>query len=241
MDIVIPAAGLGTRFLPRFPKEALPLGGRPLLAHALHEAAGGAFERALVVLSEAKTALIPMLQTWAEGGLAVEHAIQRRPRGPGDAILEVAGRLRGAVFGVLFPDDVVTGVRHWFRLRDLQARTGAASILVRPVPAGDVARFGIARCEKEDGHLRVRALVEKPAVGSIDSNLAIFGRYLIDRRTLHALQSADGDGELQLTAGLDAVARADPGVVAAVFDGEIYDCGTPAEYERSIERFPNHA
>lgn len=241
MDIVIPAAGLGTRFLPRFPKEALPLGGRPLLAHALREAAGGAFERALVVLSEAKAALIPMLQMWADGRIEVEHAIQRRPRGPGDAILEVGDRLRGSVFGVLFPDDVVTGVRHWFRLRDLRARTGGASILVRRVSADDVARFGIACCEKEDGHLRVRSLVEKPPVGSVDSNLAIFGRYLIDRRTLQALRSAHPDGELQLTAGLDAVARTDPGVVAAVFDDEIYDCGTPAEYERSIERFPKNA
>ena len=135
---------------------------------------------------------------------------------------------------------MVTSAGHWFRLRELQERTGAASILVRPVPPEDVARFGIACCEQEDGHLRVHGLVEKPAVGSVESNLAIFGRYLIDRRTVRALRSEDADRELQLTAGLDAVARSGPGVVAAVFGGEIYDCGTPAEYERSIERFPQH-
>lgn len=156
MKVVIP--GLGTRFAGQalgIPKELLPLGGKPVIAHALEEASRAGFEAAIVVLSPAKHQLSEFLAK-SKLPLPVEIIIQPRVAGIGDAVLL---GWPGEPVGVSTPDDVVLGAGHWTSLIGLHRRHGAASLCVRPVPAETTSRFGIAGRE---GH-HVISLVGKPA------------------------------------------------------------------------------
>jgi len=233
MRVSIPAAGLGTRFASSgfdLPKELLPLGGKPLIAHALAEAARAGFEGAIVVVSPAKPELGAFL---AAGGLPipVEIVIQPVALGIGDAVMRC---WRGQPIGVLLPDDVVLATDHWSGLIQLHDRTGTAALCVREVPLESTSRFGIAECVGD----RVVALVEKPAPGTTSSNLAVFGRYIATEPVIAGIRSAGRSGELELTDGFSRALETPPGVGVVRFGGEIYDCGTPSEYASSVHRFP---
>jgi len=265
MRIVIPSAGLGSRFLPltrAVPKELLLLGEWPLIHHALLEAEGAGFESAIIVISPMKQAIRTYFEPAPElerelaeqGNLAAlarlleAQAIARRmklvfieqwTRGPGQAVL-LSRELTGEeTFAVLLPDDVVPSVDHWRALQALSLETGAATLCVRKVPVAEAPRFGMALCEPFGAHLRVRDLVEKPPAGQARSNLSIFGRYVVTRRVLDALSDrlARTTGELQLTEGYAALTDADPGVFAVEFSADSYDCGTPQEFARATTRY----
>jgi len=264
MQVVIPAAGIGSRFLPVtrvIPKELLLLGSLPLLHHALLEAEAGGFDRAVVVIAPWKQALRTYLQPdptlearlAARGDqaglerlrsaaaiaarLRVTFVEQPDPRGLGDAVLR--GAPRGQPFGVLLPDDVIPTGDHWLRLRRLSRRTGGPALYVRRVRRDQVHRFGVAHCAAQDGALRVRRLVEKPAPGEAGSDLVVFGRYIVTPEVLPALVRRAGDAgpEIQLTDGLSALVDRPAGVWAAEFRRAFYDCGTPADYARSVARW----
>lgn len=233
MKVVIPAAGLGSRFAHLelgIPKELLPLGGSPLLAHALAEASRAGFEAAIVVLSPSKDLLRRYLAD-TDLPLPVEIVVQEQPLGIGDAVLRCWDR---EPIAVLLPDDVVLGAEHWKALLAAHKKDGAATLCVRPVPFETVSRFGIAECDGD----RVVSLVEKPPSGTTRSNLAIFGRYIATEPVMGGLRRAHPEGELQLTIGFAEAARGTPGVLAVPYKGDIFDCGTPEEYASSAARFP---
>src|SRR6266851_6731311 len=111
-------------------KELLPLGGKPLIGHALAEAARAGFEGAVVVVSPAKL----QLQAFLAGEnlpLPVEVVIQPKALGIGDAVLR---SWSGEPIGVLLPDDVVLETEHWRQLMAIHGQDGAATLCVRPVP-----------------------------------------------------------------------------------------------------------
>jgi len=231
VKVIIPAAGLGKRFSSQgfeIPKELLPLGGKPVIAHALAEAARAGFAGAIVVISPAK----PQLREFLAGKhlLQVEIVIQPKAKGIGDAVLRA---WPGEPAGVLLPDDVVLETDHWRDLIELHQQHGAATLCVRPVPIETMGRFGIAECD----HDRVLRLIEKPTPGASTSNLAIFGRYVVTEAVINGLQARHEPGEAELTYGFAAAIKTPSGVRAVRFDGEIYDCGTPSEYASSLSRF----
>ncbi len=233
MRVVIPAAGLGSRFAALglgLPKELLPLGGTTLIGHALAEAARAGFETAIVVLSPAKQQIRQFLAD-NELPLPVDLVIQPQALGIGDAVLRC---WQGEPVAVLLPDDVVFGTEHWTTLADLHRMHGAATLCVRPVPFETTSRFGIAECDGD----RVLGLVEKPPPGTSASNLAILGRYVVTEPVVAGLRSSRVAGELQLTYGFASAIKEEPGVRAVRFEGDIYDCGTPADYAASAARFP---
>lgn len=265
MKIVIPAAGAGSRFLPTsrvVPKELLPLGIKPLIHHALEEAERAGFTAAFIVVSPQKRVmrtyfeqeprleqLLEVRGDYASLELVREAAAiaarlhltfveQPQPLGLGDAVLRCR-QAAGEKFAVLLPDDVVTGSAHWSQLRRLEEQTGAACLCVRPVSPDQAHRFGIAVCEATEGRLRVRELVEKPARGTAQSTLSIFGRYVVTGPVLDALEgfTARSQAELQLTDGFAAVLEQPPGVLAVQFTAEFFDSGTPEEYARSMARY----
>ena len=264
MRAVIPAAGLGTRFLPlsrAIPKEMLPLGDWPVIHHALMEAESAGFEQAIIVISPAKRAIrtyfepAPELERELEksgnrAGLEKLHAAQsiaRRmtvvfieawTRGPGEAVLLSAEATGEQQFGVLLPDDVVPAVDHWSALQSRWSRTGSPVMSVRRFDPAQASRFGIAICEPQWGAYRVRYLVEKPAPGQVQSELRIFGRYIVTGPVLEALEQRRHDtvGELQLTEGYAAVLQ-HTAVYAVEFAGEYFDCGTPADFAESTTRY----
>ena len=219
------------------PKEMLPLGGKPLIWHALQEAARAGFESAIVVVSPGKDELVGYL---GSDDLPLEAAmvVQETPAGIGDAVLRAADRA-GAPLGVLTPDDVTRGRQHWPRLRRVNAIAGAAAICLRRVPPETAHRFGIASTHSEGDFLRIRGLVEKPAPGTAPSNLAIFGRYIVTRPVLEALEALRGSvrGELELTDGLAAVVSRAPGVMGVLFEGRAYDNGTADAYLSSVAEY----
>jgi UTP--glucose-1-phosphate uridylyltransferase len=233
MNVVIPAAGLGTRFSSlglALPKELLPLGDKPLLAHALAEEARAGFGEAIVVISPAKHQVKDYLSA-SDLPLRVHTVVQPRPAGVGEAVLRC---WKGEPMGVLLPDDVVLATDHWSKLLEMHRQLGAATLCVREVPIETTSRFGIAECSGS----KVVALVEKPAPGTTTSNLAVFGRYVVTESVVAGLRNSKLPGELELTFGFAAALREAPGVTALRFLGEIYDCGTPAEYAASKARFP---
>jgi len=229
LKVVIPAAGAGKRFSAEgvtTPKELLPLGGRPLIAHALAEAKRAGFDAAVVVVSPAKESLIQYLAS-AELPLPIETILQPQPLGIGDAVLRC---WRGEPLGVLLPDDVVIETEHWAELLETHRRTGAAALCVRPVAPDTIGRFGIAECSGD----RVTRLLEKPGQSETASNLAIFGRYVATETVIESMRkSSRPAGELELTYGFALAVQSPPGVRAVRFSGRIYDCGTPAEYAAS--------
>jgi UTP--glucose-1-phosphate uridylyltransferase len=265
MRIVIPSAGLGSRFLPltrAVPKELLPLGEWPLIHHALLEAEGAGFDSAIIVISPMKRAIRTYFEPAPElerelaeqGNLAAlarlreVQSIARRmkiafiehwTRGPGQAVL-LSRELTGEdTFAVLLPDDVVPSVDHWRELQTLSRETGAPTLCVRKVPLAEARRFGMAICEPFGAHLRVCDLVEKPPPGHVRSNLSIFGRYIVTPPVLDALADrfASTTGELQLTDGYAALIDGAPGVLAVEFSADSYDCGTPQEFARATTRY----
>jgi UTP--glucose-1-phosphate uridylyltransferase len=217
----------------------LPLGGRPLIWHALRESRNAGFEKAIVVLSPAKAELIEYLDS-GDLPLAVVTVLQDRPAGIGDAVLLAAESGR-APFGVLLPDDVTHSRTHWDRLRHVHTTTGAAAMCLRRVPPDTTQRFGIASCRREGDLLRIVSLVEKPPPGTAPSNLSIFGRYIVNRAVVQALAALRDTkpGELQLTDGFAAEVNRVPGVLGVLFSGRVDDNGTAEEYRSSIARYPS--
>ena len=234
MKVSIPAAGLGTRFASSgfgVPKELLPLGGKPLIAHALGEAARAGFEGAVVVISPSKTQLRDFL-SGRDFPLPVEIVVQPQALGIGDAVVRC---WRGDPIAILLPDDVVLETDHWDRLLRGHNRSGEAALCVREVPLEMTNRFGVAECAGD----RLVGLVEKPPPGTTSSNLAIFGRYVATEPVIAGLRRFSGPGELELTHGFAEALKTPPGVGVIRFEGEIYDCGTPADYASSVGRFPS--
>ena len=247
MRIVIPAAGLGTRFLPltrAIPKELLPLGDWPVIHHGLMEAERAGFDGAVIVISPWKRAIrtyfepAPQLERQLERagnheGLERLHAaqsiaermrllfIEAWTRGPGQAALLAREATGDQEFGVLLPDDVVPTVGLWHSLRSLWRQTGSPVMSLRRVNLEEASRFGVAVCEPAGDHYRVRQLVEKPPIGQVRSDLRVFGRYIVTRQVLEALQDCLGStsGELQLTEGYAALVD-EPGVYATEFAGD---------------------
>src|SRR5439155_11518937 len=153
VKVIIPAAGLGSRFLPLsrvVPKELLLFGDRPLIHHALREAERSGFEAAIIVVSPGKEAIkryltpdpeleeemasrgnleaLSSLRSASElaARMRVEFVEQPEPRGLGDAVLRCAEVVADEACGVLLPDDVILGQAHWRELFALHARGGAA-------------------------------------------------------------------------------------------------------------------
>jgi UTP--glucose-1-phosphate uridylyltransferase len=232
VKVIIPAAGLGTRFAKEglgVPKELLPLGGRPVLGHALDEAARANFDAAVVVISPTKPQIRHFLAD-TNLPLPVEIVVQPEARGIGDAVLMCWDATPVAV---LLPDDVVRATEHWTALLDIHHESGGAALCVRRVPIETTSRFGIAECEGT----RVTRLLEKPPPGTSSSDLAIFGRYIVTETVTTGLRNLDTVGERELTSGFATAIQSPAGVCAIYFEAEIYDCGTPAEYARSLARY----
>jgi UTP-glucose-1-phosphate uridylyltransferase len=205
-------------------KEMLPLGGRPLIMHAIEEAERAGFSEAAIVVSPGKVDLRKFLEQ-DRFPLPVSIRLQPEPLGIGDAVLRVWD---GEPVGVLLPDDVVLETGHWADLLRVHRETRSAALCVRAIDPATAHRFGIVV-----GHgSRVTELIEKPA-GKPPSNQAIFGRYVVVEAVVEGLRAWRGEGELQLTYGFQAALEAGTPVIAVPVTASVYDCGTPEEYERS--------
>lgn len=251
---VIPAAGLGTRFLPTtkaVPKELIPLLDQPLIQYGVEEAVEAGVERVVIVTSPGKEALEryfspdPELERRLTDSGDAERArqinkvaslaefsyvIQEEPRGLGHAVLTAKDAVGQEPFMVILPDDVIWPASDAApRMMEVYDRFDSAVVAVEEVPLEAVGAYGVVDPEVMDDRVcRVRGLVEKPAPNEAPSRLAIVGRYILPPEIFDCLERTPpgAKGEIQLTDGM-ALLLEDQAMYAYQFDGTRYDGGTP--------------
>ncbi len=245
--IVVPVAGLGTRFWPAtaaLPKEMLPLVDRPVIEYGVSEAAEAGLTDLLLITSRAKRAIedhfdLPpeVAQALQSRGLPLHdrealrfHFVrQNRPRGLGHAVGLAAEHVGDQPFAILLPDDVLVGPPNCLaEMVRLYQETGCPVLAVRRVPVAQVSAYGVIAAEPCGEHLyRVTDLVEKPAPEDAPSNLAVVGRYVLPPDVFGLLgeQEAGAGGEIQLTDALRRLNRTRP-FLAYEFPGRVFDTGS---------------
>ena len=252
---VIPAAGLGTRFLPAtkaLPKELLPVLDRPVIQWGVEEAVAAGASEMVVVISNGKEliqqhfSVQPELEALLEkrGKLeeleavrATDHLAtftwvrQDEPLGLGHAVLCAADAVGDSPFMCMLPDDLSHGPDPVLRqLVGAYQEYGTPILALMRVSSDQISRYGCAAVAESHGRVhRLSAVVEKPKAEEAPSDLAIMGRYVLTPDIFEALRSTQpgAGGEIQLTDGIAALL--DGGVVHGVeFTGELLDVGTPA-------------
>ena len=251
---VIPAAGLGTRFLPvtkAVPKELLPLFDKPLIQYAVEEAVSSGIEEIVLVTSEDKESLEkyfkpdPQLEQSLKGKVEPEifdqmkrlgemaqvtSVLQEQPLGLGHAVLTARDAVGDEPFAVILPDDVVFHQTPALaQMMEVHQRRGGGVIAVEEVPPERVSSYGVIDGEPISvGESRILGLVEKPPTEEAPSNLAIVGRYILPSAVFDALERTEpgAKGEIQLTDGLSILLESHA-LFAYTLKGERHDGGTP--------------
>lgn len=249
---IIPAAGLGTRFLPAtkaMPKEMLPILDKPTIQYIVEEAARAGIEDIIIVTGRHKRAIEDHFDSQKELEMVLKekgksellekvqystelanifYVRQKEQKGLGHAISSARQFIGNEPFAVLLGDDIVESeVPAVKQLIDVYEETGHSVIGVQEVPEADTHRYGIIDPLTKNGRqYEVKKFVEKPAQGTAPSNLAIMGRYVLTPEIFDYLKTQkEGAGnEIQLT---DAIERMnnDNQVYAYNFEGERYDVG----------------
>ncbi len=221
---VIPAAGLGTRFLPATkatPKEMLPVVDRPAIQYVVEEAIRAGLNDVLMITGRNKRALedhfdrVPVLeQQLAEQGkdalLAsvvatnemggdLHYLRQGDPKGLGHAVLRAKRHVGDEAFAVLLGDDLIDEKEDLLaRMVEVQERTGGSVVALMEVPREAISAYGAAAIEAvegEDGFVKITGLVEKPAADEAPSNYAVIGRYVLSPKVFEVLENtAPGRG-----------------------------------------------
>ncbi|WP_203332289.1 UTP--glucose-1-phosphate uridylyltransferase GalU [Planococcus beigongshangi] len=248
---IIPAAGLGTRFLPAtkaMPKEMLPIVDKPTIQYIVEEAIASGIEDIIIVTGKGKRAiedhfdhafeleetllrkgktdmLDSVLQT---SSVEIHYIRQKQPLGLGHAIWSARKFIGDEPFAVLLGDDIVVNDEPCLaQLMKQHEITGNSIIGVQQVSHEDTDRYGIIDPVTVDGKLiKVNKFVEKPPVGTAPSNYAIMGRYILNPEIFDLLgeHQIGAGGEIQLT---DAIQKLNElqSVYAYEFDGQRFDVG----------------
>ena len=261
---VIPAAGLGTRFLPATkacPKEMLPIVDKPTIQYIIEEALASGIKDILIITGHNKRSIEDHFDYNPElelnlrehgkdellamvkeiGDINLHYIRQKEPKGLGHAILCAKSFVGNEPFAVLLGDDVVYNEEKpcLQQLLDVYDATGASVLGCQTVPQEKVSSYGIVASEAtEDARIfKVNDMVEKTAVEEAPSRLAVLGRYVITPEIFAILeQIAPGrGGEIQLTDALKVLAT-EQAMYAYDFVGRRYDVGDKQGYlEATVE------
>ena len=249
---VIPAAGVGTRFLPAtkaVPKELLPIVDKPTIQYIVEEAVASGIEQVILITAQGKGAvedhfavsaelekllkrqkkedLLQMVKELSEM-VRMVAVRQNEPRGLGHAVLCARKAVGDESFAVLLGDDLVDAEPPCLaQMVEISRQKGGAVIALLRVPATETHLYGIIRGEQVDERIyRIEELVEKPSSDQAPSNLAVIGRYLLPPEIFPILEKTPPGkgGEIQLTDALQTLARRMP-VYGYEFTGDRYDAG----------------
>lgn len=235
---VVPAAGLGTRFLPATkatPKEMLPIVDKPAIQYVVEEAVAARLDDVLMITGRNKRSiedhfdraheLEETLETKGEyerlkavrepDGLAQVHYVrQGQPRGLGHAVLCAEAHVGDNPFAVLLGDDIIDDAELLRRMIEVRQQRGGSVVALMEVDPEQVSRYGCAgiRTTDEDDVVTVTDLVEKPAPEQAPSRWAIIGRYVCDPAVFPVLRRTPPGrgGEIQLTDALMELSRSGP-------------------------------
>ncbi|MGM2766418.1 UTP--glucose-1-phosphate uridylyltransferase GalU [Bacillus cereus group sp. Bce020] len=249
---IIPAAGLGTRFLPAtkaMPKEMLPIVDKPTIQYIVEEAVKSGIEDIIIVtgktkrsiedhfdnafeleqnlLEKKKYELLEKVQASSKM-VDIHYIRQKEPKGLGHAVWCARKFIGDEPFAVLLGDDIVQAEKPCLRqLIEEYDKTLSSVIGVQTVPENETHRYGIIDpLEQEGRRYQVRNFVEKPAAGTAPSNLAIMGRYVLTPEIFMFLeqQHVGAGGEIQLTDAIQSLNEIQR-VFAYDFEGKRYDVG----------------
>ncbi|MEU7524822.1 UTP--glucose-1-phosphate uridylyltransferase [Saccharothrix sp. NPDC042600] len=264
---IVPAAGLGTRFLPTtkaVPKELLPVVDTPGIELVATEAAQAGATKLVIVTSPGKDAVAeyfrpqPELeQTLEERGktdlvekvrrvsnlIKVETAIQDKALGLGHAVGCAEGNLTGEdeAVAVLLPDDLVLPTGVLSRMAEARERFGGSVLCAFDIPKDQISAYGVfdVRDTGDDDVKRVVGMVEKPKPEDAPSTFAAAGRYLLDRAVFDALKriTPGAGGELQLTDAIALLINEGHPVHVVVHRGGRHDLGNPAGFLKAAVDF----
>ena len=262
---VVPAAGLGTRFLPATkatPKEMLPIVDKPAIQYVVEEAVAAGLSDVLFITGRSKRSLedhfdrnVELEAALAAKGdqarlelvsqatdLARIHYVrQLEALGLGHAVLCAEQHVGNESFAVLLGDDLIDQRDAILpRMIEVQQRYGGSVVCLMEVEPHEISQYGAAAVEATDevDVVRVTDLVEKPAVEEAPSGLAVIGRYVLSPDVFPMLRStAPGrGGEIQLTDALRTLARDGSGVHGVLFRGRRYDTGNKLSYLQATVR-----
>ncbi|MCU9809918.1 UTP--glucose-1-phosphate uridylyltransferase GalU [Paraclostridium sp. AKS46] len=249
---IIPAAGLGTRFLPATksqPKEMLPIVDKPTLQYIIEEAINSGIEEILIITGrnkksiedhfdksvelelelqqKGKTEMLEMVQE-ISNMVNIHYIRQKEPKGLGHAIHCAKSFIGDEPFAVLLGDDIVDSDTPCLKqLIDAYDEYKTSILGVQEVSKEDTDKYGILDCKYiEDRVYKVKDMVEKPSVEEAPSNIAILGRYIITPAIFEILenQAPGKGGEIQLTDALKTLAQHEA-IYAYNFEGRRYDVG----------------
>lgn len=248
---IIPAAGLGTRFLPAtkaMPKEMLPIVDKPTIQYIVEEAIESGIEDIIIVTGKGKRAIedhfdhnleleqnliekekFDLLEKVRQSSNVTIHFIrQKEPKGLGHAVWCARKFVGNEPFAVLLGDDIVQADTPCLKqLINEYEKTLSSVIGVQPVQDNETHRYGIIDPINNEGQLfKVDRFVEKPKAGTAPSNLAIMGRYILTPEIFMFLdkQEKGAGGEIQLTDAIQSL-NIDQSVYAYKFEGKRYDVG----------------
>lgn len=252
--IVLPVAGLGTRFLPAtkaIPKEMLPVLDRPLIQYAVQEAQEAGIEDIILVTGRNKQVMEDhfdhayeletiLRERGKEEALEMARAMlleegrisyvrQMRPRGLGHAVWCARELTGGEPFAVALPDDLIKGRPGCLKqMVDAYNELGGNIVATMNVPQEDTSKYGvITPGAQSDKAIEVKGLVEKPNPVDAPSTQAVVGRYILQPEVMDALSSKEigAGGEIQLTDAMAKLIGKQP-FHALEFEGERFDCGS---------------
>ena len=259
---VIPAAGLGTRFLPATkaqPKEMLPLLDKPAIQYVVEEAVHAGLTDILIITGRGKRSI----EDHFDRSIELEHFLeskgkfeelkqvreitdmasihyirQRDPLGLGHAVSVAEDHVGGEPFAVLLGDDIIAEsnplLSEMLRVHD---RYGRSVLAAMEVSRNDISLYGCIEPEfvEDDRLARVLSVVEKPEPENAPSNLAAIGRYVLTPEIFDALRNLEPGvgGEIQLTDAINALAQ-QQAVYAHVFEGGRFDVGNKLDYMKAM-------
>ncbi|MBS4190237.1 UTP--glucose-1-phosphate uridylyltransferase GalU [Bacillus sp. FJAT-49705] len=249
---VIPAAGLGTRFLPATkaqPKEMLPIVDKPTIQYIIEEAVESGIEDIIIVTGRSKRAIEDHFDKSVELEMLLErtgkhdmleivenisnlvdihYVRQKEPLGLGHAVLCAKKFIGDEPFAVLLGDDIVDSEVPALKQMINQYNEVQASILgCNDVPRSEVNKYGIVNYSGKNGELfKVESLVEKPAIEEAPSTQAIVGRYILSPAIFELLEEVapDKKGEIQLTDAIDRLLGKES-IYSYIIQGNRYDVG----------------
>jgi UTP--glucose-1-phosphate uridylyltransferase len=257
MKAVIPAAGLGTRFLPATkaqPKEMLPVYNKPTIQYVVEEAVASGIDDILIITGKGKRSIEDhfdrsfeleyslrncgkmdyLVEVEAISEMAdIYYVRQKKQKGLGDAILCAKKHIDGQPFAVLLGDTISqSSVPCTQQLLDVHEKYDSSAIAIERVPRDKIERYGIIKGQQvEDSVYRIEDMVEKPRPDEAPSDLAITGRYVLDPEIFDHIEAVTPGvgGEIQLT---DAMRSLDE-IYGHIFQGKIYDIGNNVEWLKS--------
>ncbi|WP_100009963.1 UTP--glucose-1-phosphate uridylyltransferase GalU [Lentibacillus sediminis] len=253
---IIPAAGLGTRFLPAtkaMPKEMLPIVDKPTIEYIVEEAIDSGIEDIIIVTGKGKRAIedhfdhsfeleeslirkekFELLErTRKSANLDIHYIRQKSPKGLGHAIWSARKFIGNEPFAVLLGDDIVQNEKPCLKqLMDEYEEINSSIIAVQQVAESETHRYGIIDPAVSSGsRYEVSRFVEKPPKGTAPSNLAIIGRYILTPEVFRFLddQEIGAGGEIQLTDAIEKLNKTQK-VYAYEFEGKRYDVGEKLDF-----------